>query len=48
MILDVLMFDRVMTIPFAVTFVCVRYKASVCPRVSDDVAMRVIVKGGAF
>ena len=48
MTLDGLMFDHVRSSPVLVMELCVRVKASVCPRISDDVVMHVVVKGGVF
>ena len=48
MMLDGIMFDHVRSIPFAVTVVCVRDKASIRQHVSDEVIMYVVVKGGLF
>ena len=48
MTLDGLMFDHVRSFLFAITVGCVRAKASVCPHISDDVVMHVVVKGGVF
>ena len=45
MMLDRLMVGFVMSIPFVVTVGCVRSKAYVHPRVSDDVVIIVIFKG---
>ena len=46
--LDGLMFDHVRSFLFAVMVQCVRSKASVCPRISGDVVMHVVVEGGVF
>ena len=48
MMLYGLMFDYVSSFLFAVTVGYVRAKASVCPRISYDVVMRVVVKGKLF
>ena len=48
MTLDWIMFDHVIYFLFAVTVGCVRAKASVCPHISDDVVMNVVVKGDVF
>ena len=48
MMSDGLMFDCVRSIPFAVTVICVRAKASVHPLVSYDVVMIVIFKEDLF
>ena len=46
--LDRLIFDHLKSFLFAVLVVCVRAKASVCPRMSDDAIMHVEVKGDIF
>ena len=48
MMLYRIMFGSVSYFLFAVTVVCVMAKASVCPHISDDVSMHVVVKGGIF
>ena len=48
MMVDGLMFDRMISLPFAVKVRCMRAKASVRPHILDDVVMHVVVKGGAF
>ena len=45
MMLDGLMFDCVRYLSFMVTVGCDRSKESVCPHISDDVVMYVLVKG---
>ena len=42
------MFDNFYFSPFTVTVGFVRYKASVCPRILDDIVMHVLVKGDVF
>ena len=44
--LDRFVFECVNFPPFVVTAGCVMAKAYVCPRVSDDLIMYVLVKGG--
>ena len=46
--LDGLMFNFVSSLSFVVMVICVRAKASVCPRMSDDAIMHVEVKGDVF
>ena len=48
MMVDGLMFDRMISLPFAVKVRCMRAKASVRPHILDDVVMHVVVKGGVF
>ena len=43
-----IMFDHVSSLLLTVTVGCVRAKASVCPHISDDVVMHVVVKGEVF
>ena len=43
--LDGLMFYCVRYLPFMVTVLCGRAKASVCPHISDDFVMHVLAKG---
>ena len=45
---DGLIFDHVISFPFLVTVRCVRAKKYVHTRISDDVVMYVVVKGGLF
>ena len=46
--LDGIMFDLLRFPPFTVTIGCVRAKASVLSRISNDFAMHEVVKWGAF
>ena len=48
MMLEGIMFYCVRFTPFSVMVRCVRAKASVHPRISDDVVIYVKVKGGVF
>ena len=45
---DRIMFDRVIFIPFTITFGCVRSKASVCKCVPDEVVMPIQFEGDVF
>ena len=42
------MFDHSLSSPFSIMVGFVSDKASVHPRISDDVVMHVVVKGGVF
>ena len=46
--LDGLMFYHMLFSPFAVAVVCVRSKASICPRMLYGVVRNVVFKGGVF
>ena len=46
--IDKILFDCVISFPLTVTVICVRIKVSIHPRISDDVVMRIVFKGGVF
>ena len=48
MTLDRIMFDHVISYPFTFMVICVRAKAFVLPRILNDIAMHVVVKGDVF
>ena len=48
MMLDRLVFDNEISLPFTFTVGCVRANVYVCSLILDDIVMNVVVKGGVL